>query len=278
MVSIVIPTYNQEGYIREAVDSCLNQTYKNIEVIVVDDGSDDATRDVLAPYIDRGLVNYIYQNNSERSAARNNGIRASSGEFIQFLDSDDLLHEDKIKMQVDYLNAHPGIFGVYCNSMQFKNSRDDFTLIKPKALSGDITHELIKWNFITINSIVTRREEQFFDESLNTAEDWDYWLRLSLKGHRFSYIDNNLCYVRWHGANTSYNTRLMLSGELKVLDKLGNSPAYKYEIVYGKFQRLYRLGSPEARKYLLELLKGDRRLFVKGILFSLLYLRNRCKH
>lgn len=275
LVSIIVPTYNQEGYIIEAVESCLNQTWKDIEVIVVDDGSTDATRELLKPYIDRGLIVYIYQNNSERSAARNNGLRASKGEFIQFLDSDDLLDNDKIRVQVEYLAAHPEIFGVYCDSKQFTDSLDNCSVIKPKALSGDITHELVKWNFMTINSALIRRDECFFDESLNTAEDWDYWLRLSLKGFKFSYLDASACYVRWHGGNTSYNMKNMLSGELKVLDKLEIVGKYPGLIKYGKFQRLFRIKSPEAKDYLMDLLKVDRRLFLKAIVFAVMVIYRR---
>ncbi|KNY29645.1 glycosyltransferase family 2 protein [Pseudobacteroides cellulosolvens] len=287
LVSIIIPTYNQGAYIKEAVNSCLTQSYKDIEIIVVDDGSTDNTKEIMMPFIKEGVIKYIYQANSERSAARNNGIRAAQGEFLQFLDSDDLLDKEKIKMQVDFLNLHPEIFAVYGVSKQFKEHPGDFVLIKPKELIGDISHELIKWNFITINAVVSRRDDIYFDESLNTAEDWDYWLKLSLKGRKFAYMEQSVCYVRWHGSNTSHNKRLMLIGELKVLEKTEadygseNMSGEKIKqlqdlITYGMFQRLYRLKNNNAMEKLYQVLKINKKLFVKGLIFAVINLKNRC--
>ena len=106
LVSIIIPAYNVEKYVQEAIDSALSQIYKDIEIIVVDDGSTDNTKKVLNPYIKKGQIHYIYQENKGLSSARNTGIRAAKGGYIAFLDSDDLFLPEKMQRQVDFLEKH----------------------------------------------------------------------------------------------------------------------------------------------------------------------------
>jgi glycosyltransferase involved in cell wall biosynthesis len=107
LVSVVIPTYNYARFVSEAVDSVLAQTYPSLEVVVVDDGSTDDTREVLARYGDR--IRYIYQPNAGLPAARNTGIKAARGEFIGLLDSDDVFHPRKFELQMRYMLAHPEV-------------------------------------------------------------------------------------------------------------------------------------------------------------------------
>ncbi len=107
LISAVIPTYNYGHFVTAAVRNVLAQTYRNLEVIVVDDGSKDNTRERLAPYLDR--IRYVYQENQGPSAARNTGIRSATGEWVALLDSDDLWHPRKLELQVKYLQAHPEV-------------------------------------------------------------------------------------------------------------------------------------------------------------------------
>ena len=100
-VSVIIPAYNRAKYVTKAIDSVLAQTYTDYEIIVVDDGSTDNTKDVLLPYMER--INYIYQENKGVSAARNTGIRAATGRWIAFLDSDDIWLEEKLSAQMKYI-------------------------------------------------------------------------------------------------------------------------------------------------------------------------------
>lgn len=101
-VSVIIPTYNRAKFVTKAIDSVLAQTYSDYEIIVVDDGSTDNTREVLGPYMDK--IIYIYQENAGVSAARNTGIRVASGQWIAFLDSDDIWFPDKLSCQMEYIN------------------------------------------------------------------------------------------------------------------------------------------------------------------------------
>jgi len=109
LVSVVMPAYNSEKYISEAIESVIGQTYANWELIVVDDGSTDGTRRIVDRYIrDGGRIRYIHQKNSGPSAARNRGIEASNGRYIALLDSDDIWYVDKLEKQMNFLAANPG--------------------------------------------------------------------------------------------------------------------------------------------------------------------------
>lgn len=105
VVSVIIPTYNRAGFISDAVQSVLDQTYKNIEIIVVDDGSTDGTKDVLAPFMDN--IRYYYTENSGAAHARNIGLKAAVGKYIAFLDSDDAYLPYKLELQVSFMESHP---------------------------------------------------------------------------------------------------------------------------------------------------------------------------
>src|SRR5437588_6877362 len=107
LVTAVIPTYNYGRFVTQALESVLAQTYANIEIIVVDDGSKDDTREQLASYADR--IRYIYQENQSVAAARNTGIRAAAGDLVAFLDADDVWHPQKVELQMFYLADHPEV-------------------------------------------------------------------------------------------------------------------------------------------------------------------------
>lgn len=176
LVSVVIPTYNHAQFVGEAVDSVLAQTYRPIEVIVVDDGSTDSTADVLASYADK--IQYIHQENRGLSAARNAGIARAKGEWIALLDADDLWSPDKIQLQIDAAARHPeftliggqdGHYGSFPAVQGTTSIREftvrDFLTTTPFGPSAALIHrELIK----VIGG---------FDEQLSPVADRDYWLR-----------------------------------------------------------------------------------------------------
>lgn len=114
LVSIIIPTYNYGRYLSKAVKSCLDQSYRNIEVILVDDGSTDDTRSIVSGIDDR--IVYVYQENRGVSAARNKGLKVASGAFIAFLDADDYLLPDSVTMRVEVLRKHPDVGIVFTDT------------------------------------------------------------------------------------------------------------------------------------------------------------------
>jgi len=107
LISIIIPTYNRSGLIIRSIKSALNQTYQNIEIIVVDDGSTDNTKEILTNYVDKKKIRYFYQENQGPSAARNYAVKQSKGEYLAFLDSDDLWERKKLEKQLKYMRQHP---------------------------------------------------------------------------------------------------------------------------------------------------------------------------
>lgn len=183
-VSVIIPAYNSARFLPEAIESVLAQTYKDYEIIVVDDGSTDNTKEVLAPYFDR--IKYIYQQNQGAGSARNTGIKHSQGKYITFLDADDVWLPEKLHIQVDYLDNNRGIAMVYSRS--FSMSEDGRSIIKKgrwsrKPPSGDVFNILFFHNFIPTSTVVVRKEVfntiGLFDESLINSQDHDLWLRIA---------------------------------------------------------------------------------------------------
>lgn len=187
-VSVVIPTYNRAHCICDTVDSVLAQTFADLEVIVVDDGSTDNTREVLEErYGDR--IVYIYQDNQERSAARNTGIRHSKGECVAFLDSDDIWLPDKLQAQMEVANRYPEVGLLYGRVFPI-DSRGQWHLRETemsgwgKAIPGRMFDRLIMLPVIPTPTVIVRRtcldRVGFFDESFSSFADWDLWLRVCL--------------------------------------------------------------------------------------------------
>ena len=178
LVSAVIPTYNYAQYLPEAVESALAQTYPNMEVIVVDDGSTDRTRECLAPYRER--IAYIYQPNRGLSAARNTGIAAARGEWIALLDSDDTWHPEKTALQ---LRAAEGMDHLALVGSPPADRMPEH-LAPPVVRVLEVRDFLLNVPLGPSSALIRRRcleDVGLFDESLTSVEDRDMWLRLSAR-------------------------------------------------------------------------------------------------
>lgn len=223
LVSIIIPAYNAEKYLVESIDSVLGQSYSNVECIVVDDGSTDATPDICRDYGNR--IVYLRQVNSERSAARNNGLTHAQGEYIGFLDADDLLAPQKIAEQVEFLTHNPGVDVAYAKVLYFIDGpRRSFYSVRRPGLSGDIADRLIYSNFITVNSPLIRKRaieaSGGFDVGLSHYEDWDLLLRLALSGATFGFQDAFHAFCRMHEGNTVRDRIRMFKAKWQVAQKI----------------------------------------------------------
>jgi glycosyltransferase involved in cell wall biosynthesis len=220
-VSVIIPAYNKAEYTRRTVDSVLAQTYPDIEIIVVDDGSRDRTADVMAGYGNR--INYILKANGGACSARNEGIRRAAGEYIAFLDCDDLYGEDKIQRCVDLLEKSPRSGFVYTAAYSI-DEHDDIVGVydHPRSREGAIASSLILGNFICNSTVVVRREilrrAGSFDETIFTPADWDMWLRLSLISDA-GYIKAPLTKYRITDNYTFNRLELARREEMYVLEK-----------------------------------------------------------
>ena len=267
-VSIIIPTYNCKEYLLEAINNCLEQTYKKIEIIVVDDGSTDGTKEIIANTYNQNNVIYFYKTNGGLSSARNSGLEIALGEFVQFLDSDDLLICTKIEKQVEFLKANTDIFGVYCGTKYFRNSIDNVVFSNFIKHKGQIYKNLAWGNFITVNSMLSRRiDNLYFDETLRSLEDWDYWVRISEQKKKISYINDFLCYVRLHNNNMSKDRRRMVKNVVMVLEKMKKNGQYLDRINYVMFKENYLIDNKECWKYLKESFKYNPFILIKVLLF-----------
>ncbi|MBU5615236.1 glycosyltransferase family 2 protein [Geomonas azotofigens] len=221
-VSVIIAAYNAERYIAQAIDSVLAQSYPGVECIVVDDGSSDRTADIVKGYGSR--VRYLYQQNAERSAARNNGMSQAGGEFISFLDADDLLAPEKLAEQVAFLGEHPEYDVAYSRVSYFNDEDGSSFTPQRRSPSGDIVLELLYGNFITIHSPLIRRQAAArtagFDPARNRYEDWDFLLRLALAGAKFGFQDRLHAKVRLHPGNTIGDQVKMFEAKLRVAERI----------------------------------------------------------
>ena len=201
-VSIIIPTYNARDYVREAVRSALAQTYQNVEIIVVDDGSTDDTKKILEPYARDGKINYIYQANQGLAGARNTGVKAARGEYIAFLDSDDLFLPKKVERQVAALESHPDFGVCYSDVNHFTEMPNGRRFYHHRYTypSGNIFEPLLHRQFINPLCVMVRREVikkyGMFDENLRRSEDWELWLRWAHSGVKFYHVDEALAQYR----------------------------------------------------------------------------------
>lgn len=196
-VSVIIPTFNRADFINEAIDSVLNQTYRDFEIIIVDDGSTDRTADVIAAY-DNEII-YEYQPNSGPSAARNRGIGLAKGKYLSFLDSDDLWLKHKLKIQMDLLFENPEIKICYTDEIWIRNGVRVNQKKVHEKYSGFIFQRCLPLCIISPSSIVLHKNVfsniGTFDETLPVCEDYDLWLRISAK-YPVNYIDKKLIVKR----------------------------------------------------------------------------------
>lgn len=187
-VSVVIPCYNRARHIEKAIDSVFGQTTGNVEIILVDDGSTDNTRDIIAgKYGDR--VRYIYQENQGIPGARNTGIRQARGEYVAFLDSDDYWRPNKLERQLALFEAHPeyGMVACRCDKIQCaenpKKPNRPLSYQGRRGKSGWVLKDLFVKNFIRTSSVIIRRncfeKVGLFDETLLQTQDYDLWLRMA---------------------------------------------------------------------------------------------------
>ena len=279
LVSVIIPCYNQSHYLPVAIESVLKQTYTTLEIIVVDDGSSDTTKQVAGSY---DKVIYVYQNNQGLSASRNTGIQASKGVYLLFLDADDWLYPDAIKINVGYLQQKENaayVSGAYDRVYESKNV---ITEHKREVPVQHYTH-LLQENYIAmIATVLFQRwvfDEFWYDEKLKSCEDYDLYLKIARKYPVIHHTEKIAAY-RIHTFNMSFNIPVILSSALNVLQRqkkaLKNSDerrAYKqgqkfwktyYSLELYKQLRLKKAKISKANLYFL--FKNKKYLFFKFLI------------
>ncbi len=224
-VSIIMPAYNAEKYIGEAIQSVIAQTYNDWELIIVDDGSTDNTRDVIKSYTNQdSRIRYYYQVNGKQGRARNLGLSKAVGKFVGFLDADDLWIQDKLKRQVEILNENKSLTLICTTGLVLQDSGElnsgTWQTFGGAILSSETALPLfLKYNYILNSSVIINRtlvaEELFFetDSAVQNAEDYDLWLRLLEMGSAFYFLNVPLTIYRVHlnqsTSRDSYASRQM---------------------------------------------------------------------
>lgn len=221
-VSVILPTYNRAHLIKGSLQSVLDQSYRDFEVIVVDDGSTDNTEEVIRGFKDNRIRYIRCNNNRGASAARNTGLQACRGKYVAFIDSDDIWKKDKLKKQVDVFLSSPAEVGVVYTAL-WHNRKQICSSIYIHKKDGDLHEYLLHGPFFIIPSVAMIRKDCFklsgtFDERLKTHGDWDLMIRIS-KHYHFRFIDEPLVIKYTYDDNISNNIRNAISGREAVLRK-----------------------------------------------------------
>lgn len=279
LVSVIVPTYNYAHFIGEMFGSLARQTYARWECVVVDDGSTDDTREVVARHADRDpRIRYVRQENAGQPAALNTGLRNFSGDYLQILDADDLIEARKLEAQVACLDARPEVDIVYGGVRFFSADAgaagepaewvdDKLRLPEGSHAGRDALLRLLRANVLTVNSALLRRRVVetvgFFDETLSPIQDWDYWLRAALAGMRFRFeeFEEADALVRAHRTSASANRARMYAAALRLREKFAGLTADAGLLAFNREMSAVDhgyLGIEEAAGG--EVLKGMRRL------------------
>ena len=221
-VSVIVPTYNRANVLPRALDSVLSQTYKDIELIVVDDNSDDDTRNVVESYSDPRIRYVRHEINQGANSARNTGIKEANGHYISFLDDDDEWFAEKINTQLTVLKQLDDSYGLAYSGRQIVKNGKVIEEYKPD-LEGEVFRELLKENFIPSETPLIRYDcfesVGLFDERFRSCQDWDMWLRISQE-YKISCVDEILAVSHWDSNDRiSTNSRRKHQGYELILKK-----------------------------------------------------------
>ncbi len=243
-VSVIIPTYNYGRFLREAIDSALAQTYRPIEVIVVDDGSTDDTPQVLAAYGER--IRVIRQDNRGAGAARNRGTAAAKGDYLAFLDSDDILKPQSLEREIARFVADPSLGLVHC-AAESVDGDGKLLSVSLNGMEGWLATELLRLDREVIGTpgsgiMVPKQvaaEIGGYDESLQPSEDWDFCYRIAVR-YRVGYIREPLLTYRLHGGGLHLNVGRMEISMLRALEKAFMDPTVRSlrNHSYGRIHRV----------------------------------------
>ncbi|MCK9224723.1 MAG: glycosyltransferase [Candidatus Muirbacterium halophilum] len=216
-ISIIMPVYNREKYLQRAIESVLNQTYKNFEFIIINDGSSDKSEEIILSYKDPRIKYIYYTPNKGANHARNIGLRKSKGKYITFQDSDIFIKPDKISQQYSYIEKNKKNYDIiYCLYEYNKDNKVTILPGKKSRFTGNIYDKLITGNFIDLTSVMVKKEcfiDNLFEESLPRLQDYELFLRLSRK-YRFGLLEKVL-YISYYteGSISSNHHNLIIASD-----------------------------------------------------------------
>lgn len=249
LVTVIIPTYNRAKLVRKAIDSVLKQTYTNFEVLVIDDHSTDNTKEIIESFDDDRIKYLLNERKKGAQGARNTGLLNAKGEWIAFLDSDDLWLKEKLQVQLSELASTKKYF-CFSHWYELKN---DKTYLKTRKLSIDNT-SIYRENYIgTFSTVMLHSriidEIGLLDENLSACQDWDYWIRI-IDNYNALYISEPLIKYRIHGSdrisnefeNRALGREMILKKYYSQIEKRNYTHHYYYKLaIYtGNASYLYK--------------------------------------
>jgi glycosyltransferase involved in cell wall biosynthesis len=226
-ISVIIPVYNGENTIKETIESVVNQTFTDLEIIIINDGSTDSTVEIVKNIPDTRIQLHSYPN-AGLAASRNRGISCSQGELISFIDADDLWTPDKLAAQYQKLQEHPQVAVAYSWTDYIDSNSQFLQPGRHVSATGNVFSKLLMWSFLENGSNPLIRREAIetvggFDESLCAAEDWDMWLRLAAK-YEFVCVEKPQILYRVSGNSMSANLKRQEGACLQVIERGFNHP------------------------------------------------------
>jgi glycosyltransferase involved in cell wall biosynthesis len=228
LVSVIIPNYNYARFLPEAIDSVLGQTYPNVEIIVVDDGSTDNSEEVLKGYGER--LRWFRQSNRGVSAARNYGIEQSRGELLAFMDADDMWRPEKLERQVRMFE-NPAVGMVYCG-LQYISTEGELLGQNLSGRSGQVLKGVALLQPPGVpasgsSALISRAcfdKVGLFDTALSTSADWDMWRRIACH-YEIAIVPEPLVLYRLHGSAMHRNVELFERDMLRAFSSMFEDPA-----------------------------------------------------
>jgi glycosyltransferase involved in cell wall biosynthesis len=253
LISVIMPVYNGEKFLRETIDSVLNQTWRDYEFIIVNDGSSDTTQQIIDSYDDKRVVPVCVNPNQGVSNARNKGVDLAKGKFIAFCDADDIYDPSRLQTQLDFLQNHPDVD--ICSSYFIVFENDQEVLVQ-----HPVTDQEIKEHFFTENCIgqpcVMAKSSLFrqhkYNPALQASEDYDLWTRMAAAGAVFANIPQPLVKHRLHPAQAS-------KAKSKLLDATSKVACINYTLAYLNNPLISQLAN------VTEMTLADFRLFVSEL-------------
>ena len=232
-VSVIVPAYNAMTYLPKTIDSVLEQTFTDFEVIIVNDGSSDDIEKWVDTITDN-RVRLISQKNQGAATARNTGIAHAKGEYIAFLDSDDLWEQTKLEKQVNCLDNNPDVGLVYAWISSIDENGNNRGKIFANNAEGYVWEKLIEENIVMSGSAAMVRRDCFeklgvFDQNLRFAEDWEMWIRIA-RNYSFAAIKEPLVYYRHHPNNKSQHYIKKIDNFRLIIEKSFES--VPFELLY----------------------------------------------
>lgn len=231
-VSINLCCYNSEKYLKETLESIVIQTYKDWELVIINDGSTDSTEIIVKKYIDQGYpITYCWQENHGLGFSRNEALKRSQGEYIAFIDHDDIWLPEKLEKQISLFQKDDRVGLVYCDGYYFgeKGDRSRF-YAKRDVPVGKVFRELFARYFLVMPAVMLRRESltsfnHWFDERFNIIEESDLFLRIA-HDWTVDYVDEPLAKYRIHSCNLGFSSR--------------GQWAHEMELMIEKYQKIYK--------------------------------------